>query len=199
MFSRLGPWAGSRPKPAAKSRAEPEPRRQPRAACGSGFKFAKPLSRLAAPASLFLGRGPRPGNELLSRVPQSRSRPESQSFWGCQPALVASSWPSSSLHPLSESTPSSLGVQKHKQTGICKEVGDANARWRQYPLSPPPLLRHAAPFLQLNEELEVACERYALPLFNPRLCSLEQDSERGITSPTLTQFLPPPLPSFKHE
>ena len=72
MFSRPRLWAGSRPKPAVKSRAEPEPRRRPRAACGSGFEFGKPLSRLTAPASLSLGRGPRPGSLTWTTLPQHR-------------------------------------------------------------------------------------------------------------------------------
>ena len=40
----------AQPKPAAQSRAGPEPRRQPRVAYGSGFGFGKPFSQLRAQA-----------------------------------------------------------------------------------------------------------------------------------------------------
>jgi hypothetical protein len=53
---RAGLWAGSRLKPAAQSRAEPEPGGRLTAAYGSGFKFGKPFSQAQAQAWGFLGR-----------------------------------------------------------------------------------------------------------------------------------------------
>jgi hypothetical protein len=56
VICRPGLWAGSRLKPAAQSRAEPEPGGRLTAAYGSGFKFGKPFSQAQAQAWGFLGR-----------------------------------------------------------------------------------------------------------------------------------------------
>jgi hypothetical protein len=48
VICRPGLWAESRLKPAAQSRAEPEPGGRLTAAYGSGFKFGKPFSQAQA-------------------------------------------------------------------------------------------------------------------------------------------------------
>ena len=58
MICQPGLWAKSRLKPAAQSRAEPEPGGRLTAAYSSGFKFGKPFSQAQAQAWGFLGRSP---------------------------------------------------------------------------------------------------------------------------------------------
>ena len=65
VFSQLSLWAGSQPKLALRSRAKPEPRRWPKVAYGSGFRFGKPLSQPMALASLFWGCGLQPGLSIM--------------------------------------------------------------------------------------------------------------------------------------